>query len=181
MKKLVVLLLLVALLTGGCMFSANGDGSNHTELTADGILAMEDMEMYDALITKFMDAHPNALNQKQLTVAALIIFDAEMMNGGLCQFFVNDYNGYAQYIADALGEVGASGLQKHYSDFISQNTIDVTQMDSFRIASVQDYVKQFERFPYEAFDETFSEIYQIENLGEMLLDYARLHGTEILD
>ena len=91
------------------------------------------------------------------------------------------YDKYAQHVKDALGEVGAVEMQKHYSDFLSQNEIDVTQMDSFRIASVQDYMKQFERFPYEAFDNTFSEIYRRENLGDILLSYVRLHGDEISD
>ena len=154
---------------------------NDATINSDEIFLMEDNDMYDTLITRFMSAEPNTLNQKQLTVAALITFDAEMMNGGLCQFFVNDYNGYAQYINDALGEVGAIEMQKHYSSFVSQNGIDVTQMDSFRIASVQDYIEQFERFPFESFDNTFSEIYQKENLADMLLAYVRLHGDEILD
>jgi len=179
MKKLILLFVLSALLMSGCRFSFSDDLSNYITLSANEILTMEDNDVYDALITRFMGAEPNTLNQKQLTVAAIITFDAEMMNGGLCQFFVNDYNGYAQYINDALGEVGAIEMQEHYSSFVSQNGIDVTQMDSFRIVSVQDYAKQFERFPYEAFDNTFSEIYEKEKLGDMLLAYVRLHGDEI--
>lgn len=180
MKRLLILVFLTALLLSGCILSSNDDSSNYTTVNPDEILTMEDLDMYDALIMRFMDADPNTLNEKQLTVAALITFDAEMMNGGLCQFFVNDYNGYAQYVSDALGEVGAVEMQKHYSSFLSQNEIDVTQMDSFRIGSVQDYVKQFESFPYEEFDNTFSEIYGKENLGDMLLSYVRLHEDEIL-
>ena len=180
MKKLMLLLLLAVLIMSGCVFSSNDDLSNDATQNADEILTMEDNEMYDALITRFMGAEPNALNQKQLTVAALITFDAEMMNGGLCQFFANDYSGYAQYISDALREVGAIEMQEHYSSFVTQNKIDVTQMDSFRIVSIQDYLKQYERFPYESFDNTFSEIYQKENLGDLLLTYVRLHGDEIL-
>ena len=179
MKKL-MLLFLVILMLSGYVFPSNDDLSNDVTQNADEIPTMEDSEMYDALITRFMGTEPNALNQKQLTVAALITFDAEMMNGGLCQFFVNDYSGYAQYISDALGEVGAIEMQEHYSSFVTQNKIDVTQMDSFRIASIQDYLKQYERFPYESFDNTFSEIYHNENLGDLLLAYVRLHGDEIL-
>lgn len=181
MKKLIVLVVFAALLMSGCTHSSNDNSSNYTTLNSDAILTMEDNDMYDALITRFMDADPNTLNQKQLTVAALITFDTEMMNGGLCQFFVNDYNGYAQYVSDALGEVGAIEMQNHFSSFVSQNEIDVTQMDSFRIVSIQDYVKQFERFPYEKFDNIFSEIYQKENLGDLLLCYVRLNGDEILN
>ena len=181
MKKLILLLVLTALLMSGCMFSFNDDLSNYTTLNTNEILTMEDNDVYDALITRFMDAEPNTLNQKQLTVAALITFDSEMMNGGLCQFFVNDYSGYAQYVGDALGKVGALEMQEHYSSFVSQNEIDVEQMHSFRIVGIQDYAKQYERFPYEAFDNTFSEIYQRENVSDILLSYVRLHRDEIFD
>ena len=181
MKKLIILLILIALLMSGCMTPSNDYITNDTILNADEILAMEDNNMYDALILRFMDAEPNTLNPKQMTVAALITFDAEMMNGGLCQFFANDYNGYAQCISEALGEIGAIEMQKHYSAFVNQNEIDVTQMDSFHIASIPDYLKQYERFPYEAFDITFSEIYKKENLGDLLLAYVRLHANEILN
>ena len=174
---LMTIVLIVSL--SGCVFSSNDDFPDDATQNADEVPTMEDNEMYDALITRFMGAEPNALNQKQLTVAALITFDAEMMNGGLCQFFANDYSGYAQYISDALGEIGAIEMQEHYSSFVTQNEIDVTQMDSFRIASIQDYLKQYERFPYESFDHTFSEIYQRENLGDLLLAYVRLHEDEI--
>ena len=181
MKKLMLPLVLAALMMSGCMVSPGRDAPNQTLLHTDEILTMEDRDMYDALLTRFMDAEPDTLNRKQLTVAALISFDAEMMNGGLCQFFVNDYNGYAQYVSDALGEVGAIEMQAHYLSFVTQNGIDVTQMDSFRIVSVQDYLKQAERFPYEAFDHTFSEIYRRENLSDLLLAYVRLHADAILD
>lgn len=181
MKKLMWLLGLTTFLLSGCAFSFNNDLSNKNTLNVDEILSMEDSDMYDALIMRFMNADPNALNQKQRTIAALITFDAEMMNGGLCQFFANDYDGYAQYVSDALGEVGAIEMQEHYSSFVSQNKIDVTQMDSFRIVSIQDYMKQYARFPYEEFDNTFSDIYERENLGNLLISYVRLHGEEVFE
>ena len=181
MRKLIIPLVLIMLLMSGCMVSSSDGITNSAKLNADDILAMTDIDMYDVMITRFMFAEPDTLNRKQLTVAALITFDAEMMNGGLCQFFANDHNGYAQYISDALGEVGTTEMQEHYSAFINQNEIDVTQMDSFRIRSVRDYLKQYERFPYESFDNTFSEIYQKENVGDLLLAYVRLHGDEILN
>ena len=181
MKKLMLLVILLAILISGCSLAPVVGLSDEPALNADNILTMEDFDLYDALLIRFMDAEPSGLNPKQRTVAALITFDAEMMNGGLCQFFVNDYNGYAQYVNDALEEVGALEMQAHYSGFIGDNGIDVTNMDSFRIASIQDYGKQFERYPYEAFDSTFSEIYQSENLCDLLLSYVRLNAQEILD
>lgn len=190
MKKLIPLLFLAALLISGCSFSPGNIPSNDTVPGTGEILttknaeaeddSIENSEMYDALVMRFMDANPNTLNQKQLTVAALITFDAEMMNGGLCQFFLNDHQGYAQYVGDALTEVGAPEMQKHYTSFLSQNEIDVTKMDSFCIASIEDYLKQLKRFPYEEFDKTFSEIYEKENLGNLLIAYVQRYEEEIL-
>lgn len=179
-RHILLVVVLAALLMNGCTPSSNDESSVDSTLSSEEMRIKEDLDMYDALIMRFMDADSNTLNEKQLTVAALITFDAEMMNGGLCQFFVNDYSGYAQYVSDALGDVGAVEMQKHYSSFVSQNEIDVTQMDSFRIGSVQDYVKQFESLPYEEFDNTFSEIYGRENLGDLLRSYVRLYEDEIL-
>ena len=179
MKKRIVLLVLVSLLMSGCLFPSDNGGSANTALYAEEILTMNDNDLYSVLVTNFMGIDPSTLNQKQQTVAALVTFDAEMMNGGLCQFFVNDHVGCAQYVGEALGEVGARSLQTHYTSFIDQNAIDLTKMDSFRILSIQGYQKQYERFPYEAFDTAFSEIYQTENLGDLLLSYVRLHSDEI--
>lgn len=181
MQRLTVLFILSALLMSGCMYSSNDELSVNSTLSSEEMRIMEEHNMYDKLIMRFMDANPDTLNQKQLTVAALITFEAEMMNGGLCQFFVNDYCGYAQYVGDALGEVGAYKMQAHYTSFLTQNGIDVTQMGSFRVGSIQDYLKQIERLPYEAFDNTFSEICENENLYDLLLSYVRLHEDEVLD
>lgn len=86
MKKLMILFVLAALLMSGCAHSTIDETSVDSTLSSEELRIKEDLEMYDSLIMRFMDADPNALNEKQLTVAALITFDAEMMNGGLCQF-----------------------------------------------------------------------------------------------
>ena len=179
MRKMILLVILLSFLLNGCAFPFYDDVSNYDTLIASEILTMDDDALYQALIMVYLDSDPDVLRHEQRMVATLINFDAETMNGGLCQFFVNDHHGYAQYVNDALGEVGANEMQKHYTAFISQNGIDVTQMDSFRIVSIQDSLKQYERFPYEAFDITFSEIYERENLGDLLLEYVRLHKDEI--
>lgn len=141
-RHILLVVVLAALLMNGCTPSSNDESSVDSTLSSEEMRIKEDLDMYDALIMRFMDADSNTLNEKQLTVAALITFDAEMMNGGLCQFFVNDYSGYAQYVSDALGDVGAVEMQKHYSSFVSQNGkyfgftgaewVEVAEIDSTR-------------------------------------------------
>ena len=181
MRRITAILILAVLLMNGCAAFPNDVFAGYPAMDAAEMFATEELSMHDTLIIRFMDADPGALNQKQLTVAALITFDEEMMNGGLCQFFVNDHYGYAQYVSDALEEVGATELQAHYDGFLGENKIDVTQMDSFRIANILDYAKQYSRFPYEAFDDTFAEIYQREHLANKVLSYVQLHEDEVLN
>ena len=181
MKRLLILSILLTLLMSGCFFLPIGNLSNTATFSKEEMLAMDDSDLYDALIIRFLDVEPETLNQAQRTVATLLTFDAEVMNGGLCQFFTNDYYGYAQYVSDALGQVGAAEMQKHYSDFLTNNQIDVTRMDLFHTSSIEDYLKQLERYPYESFDSTFYEIYQRENLFDLLLTYVRLHADTVLE
>ena len=135
MKRLILLVVLAALLMNGCTPSLSDESSVNGTLSSEEMRIKEDLDMYDALIMRFMDADPNALNEKQLTVAALITFDAEMMNGGLCQFFANDYNGYAQHISDALGAVGAIEIKIHKYDLLENRILFVRLEDDDRFPS----------------------------------------------
>jgi hypothetical protein len=181
MRKIIVLLVLFVFLLTGCVFPFHSYVSYYDTLTASEILTMDDDDLYQALIMVYLDSDPEVLRHEQRMAATLINFDAEMMNGGLCQFFVNDHTVFAQYVVDALNEVGAVEMQSHYTSFISQNGIDVTDRASFRIGSQKDYEECYARFPYDAFDQTFSEIYQEENLRDLLISYVRLHSDEIFD
>lgn len=104
-----------------------------------------------------------------------------MLNGGLHQFFFNDHMGYAPHVSDALGKIGAAEMQKHYADFVSQNKLNLTRRDSFYTESDQDYIEQHERYPIDAFDNTFYELYLKEDLGSLVISYVRNHRYEVLD
>ena len=72
MKKLILMVVLAALLMSGCAYSTSDESSIDSTLSSEELRIKEDLDMYDALIMRFMDADPNALNEKQLTVAALM-------------------------------------------------------------------------------------------------------------
>ena len=147
----------------------------------DGLLALEDEEFYDAIEIICEDAVYDIkeanLTDEQKIVYSLNKFESEVNNGGLCQFFVNSSIECAPYISDALAAVGAIGLKMLFDNFISENSIDVNDLSSFKISNIDEYDAQTERFDFDGFDDKF---YEDENLHQQIIDYARKHVEQLI-
>ena len=117
------------------------------------------------------------LTDEQKFVYSLNKFEAEVNNGGLCQFFVNSSSECAPYISDALAAVGAIGLKTLFDNFIIENNIDVNDLSSFKISNIDEYEAQTERFDFDGFDDKF---YEDENLHQQIIDYARKHVEQLI-
>ena len=147
----------------------------------DGLLALDDEEFYDAIEIICEDAVYDIkqanLTDEQKIVYSLNKFEAEVNNGGLCQFFVNSSSKCAPYISDALAAVGAIGLKMLFDNFISENSIDVNDLSSFKISNIDEYEAQTERFDFDGFDDKF---YEDENLHQQIIDYARKHVEQLI-
>lgn len=109
------------------------------------------------------------------TVYIVNTFDAEVQNGGLCQFFVNSSRCLAPYVSEALAAIGADAHKKLYDDFIATNHIDVTDLDSFIVTGVRGYKKQTKRYDFDAFDDRY---YELEDLQDTIANYIRANITE---
>jgi hypothetical protein len=109
------------------------------------------------------------------TVYILGLFDSEIQNGGLCQFFVNASGGVAPFVSESLAEVGAERHRKLFDDFISSNQIDVFNLSSFEINSVRQYQMQTKRFDYDVFDAAYSEL---PDLQTFVASFIRSHISE---
>lgn len=104
------------------------------------------------------------------TVYIVNTFDAEVQNGGLCQFFVNSSRNLAPYVSDALAAIHADAHRKLYDNFIQTNHIDVNDLDSFQVFSVRGFQKQTKRYDFESFDDRY---YELDALEDLITDYIR--------
>ena len=100
-------------------------------------------------------------------------FDMEVLNGGLCQFFVNYSRILAPYVSQCLNTIGASEYERLFSDFVSTNRIDLNDLDSFIIEDADEYAAQTERYPFDNFDDKYCQLYEEAPLENILLAYAR--------
>ena len=109
------------------------------------------------------------------TVYIVNTFDAEVQNGGLCQFFVNSSRHLAPYVSEALAAIGANHHKKLYDEFIETNRIDVTDLDSFRVSSTRGFKKQIKRYDFDAFDDRY---YELDALEDLVSNYIRANIAE---
>ena len=147
----------------------------------DNLLALDDEEFYEVIEIICEDAVYDIqdvnLPDEQKIVYSLIKFEAEVNNGGLCQFFVNSSSECAPYISNALATVGALELKTLFDNFINENKIDVNDLSSFKISSIHEYEAQTDRFDFDGFDDKF---YEDENIHQQIIDYSRKHIEQLL-
>ena len=109
------------------------------------------------------------------TAFILFCFDAEIQNGGLCQFFVNSTRETAPYVSEALRLTGADEYASIFDEFCADTGIDLNDLSSFIIDDSIDYEAQTERYPFDQFDDDYYMLYEEKPLEQYIARYARAH------
>jgi len=76
-----------------------------------------------------------------------------------------------------LEAIGATDLKRIFVKFVEGNQIDVNNLDSFKVESIEEFVEQTKRYDFDSFDEQF---YNDEILHQQIIDYARKHIDQIM-
>lgn len=108
------------------------------------------------------------------------ILDMEIQNGGLCQFFVNCNTSYAEKVANCLRAIGLESMAVLYESFLSVNHINPADLSSFVTPTVEAFRDQYERFPYDDFDNAYMELWERLHFQERMLHYASMHSDVFL-
>lgn len=147
----------------------------------DALLALDDDAFYEAVdcicYNVVYDVNDKDITSEQRIVYSLTRFEAEVNNGGLCQFFVNSSGQCAPYISESLAAVGAVDLQKFFDTFVEENEIDVKDLSSFKVKSYDEFEAQTERFGFDSFDDAF---YEDEIFHQQLIEYCRNNIEQLL-
>lgn len=143
-----------------------------------------DAELYEMVSSKIMEMTDRYADETEIlenlgplyrTFYILANYDMEMQCGGLCQFFVNPSRDLAPYVEEALETVSAKDHRALYSEFISDNKINVWDLESFKIQSIRQYAEQFARYDFETFDDAY---YELQPLYNYLIQWVRDHIDE---
>ena len=104
----------------------------------------------------------------------VLIFDMEIQNGGLAQFFWNCGASYARLLPDALKTTGLDDVADLYDSFLCENRITLDDVASFRKDDPK-FEDSYERYDYDAFEEPYMKIWEDTNISMRFLDYAAGH------
>lgn len=124
--------------------------------------------MDKAYSTAIRDDDINLLNDKEKVFYVLYLYNMEIQNGGLCQFFVNSTKIYAPLVSHFLKEVNAVEHKKLYDDFIKANNINLYDLSYFDIDNVEEFSEKNNSYPFDDFDDKF---YTLPNLEDYLYKY----------
>lgn len=154
---------------------------HYIAMSNEDLQLLNEDELYDALEAKILKKTSkleildaiHSLNEQERIFFILNLFDMEMQNGGLCQFYVNSSKDAAPFVSDCLNKIGATAYQKLYDDFNNQNDIVLTDLNSFNISDVDEFVQQTKRFPFDAFDDQYYKLCEMDPLNQKLVQYIR--------
>ena len=146
----------------------------------NGMVGNEDPMSFEALFDLICakaedgDAMEN-LNPEERVFYVVSMFNMEIQNGGLSQFFFNSPRALAPEVALSLRAIGADAYAGLYEGFCEETGVNVNEMDSFDIEKVCGLQAEGECDPFEDFDEAFYARYEKEPLEELMERYVCAH------
>lgn len=142
-------------------------GIKPKEIHGAELLKLTDSQLYEKVYLQTLDlveAYPDEktalseISPEYKTVYILSIYDMEIQNGGLCQFFVNSSRLLAPHVDDCFQTINAQEHKKLFNEFVTNNNIDLEHLESFEIEDVNEYTAQTMRYDFEAFDNAYIEL-----------------------
>jgi len=151
----------------------------YLKMDTDALSQLSDDELFNAVWTRTENVVLSkedllegfhSLNEEQRIFYAVNYLEAEVNNGGLCQFFVNSSRLVAPVVSEYMGMVGATEHKKLYDTFIEKYQININDLSSFDSDTVEAFQSQYERYPFDEYDDKF---YELEPLQSYLVSYVR--------
>ena len=142
------------------------------EIHGTDLLNLTDDQLYEKVYSQtleLVESYPDeetALDQISTeckTIYILSIFDMEIQNGGLCQFFVNSSRSLAPYVNECLKRVNANDHEKLFFNFVTKNNIDLEHLESFEIEDIGDYYAQAKKCDFDSFDIAYYKLTPLQN------------------
>ena len=153
----------------------------YIQMSASELSKLTDDEIFNAVWTRTENIVSskenllegfNSLNEEQRIFYAVSYLEMEVNNGGLCQFFVNSSRIVAPIVSEYMGIIGATEHKKLYDAFIKKHQINTYDLSSFDCETVEVFQSQYERYPFDEYDDAF---YQLEPLQNYLIRFLKKH------
>lgn len=153
----------------------------YIKMSVSELLQLTDDELFYAVWTRaenivsskedFLEGF-KCLSEEQRIFYAVNYLEMEVNNGGLCQFFVNSSRMVAPIVSEYMEIIGATEHKKLYDAFIEKYQINTHDLSSFDCETVEVFQSQYERYPFNEYDDAF---YELEPLQNHLIPFVKKH------
>lgn len=209
MKKRILSLLLALVMLfslSGCsmipafvmgMLNAQNEMAEYENMTLAEAEKLDDFDLCTTVLFR-VDAEDEAefatLSHPQQVMSTVLWYQAEMDNGGLCQYLFNLGYLTAPSLLDALDEIGAEAYHDQLAEFVTENGIALDHFEGFDVdeeefsdwkemEAVYDaaYEELEGKYPFDDFDEAFYGLEDKNPLEPYCAAYIRDHMTDFFD
>ncbi len=109
------------------------------------------------------------------------VLEAEVNNGGYNQFYFNSSGQFYKHLPDALSLVGAnkfSGLTERANETFEKENPKIIQHQD---GTLEGFSKSYDDNPLNKYDDEFYDLYKIEDLQQVQIDFIRKNKKEFID
>lgn len=121
-------------------------------------------ERANAIVHKYdsVEEGLSHLTKNQRICYTAFIYESEVNNGGLHQYFTNSSGETARYLSEALDIIGAKEHKEMYDKFISDNNVNVTDIKALKHLD-----------PDETFDDHDDAFYKLKSIEDHLIEFVQ--------
>jgi len=139
-------------------------------MTREELMTMDASDLFVAVgeMLENRFEQENELTGPQIAVYTLYLFDLEVQNGGLSQFFLNSSGEFAPFVPSALLSVEADEYEALLAHFLDETDLD--------LKNLEDCDNEKYNAAYGEFDDRYYVLYESQPLDEMVAAYIREHA-----
>lgn len=120
-------------------------------------------------------------NKSRQAIYMIWLLEAEVNNGGYNQFYSNSSGQFYKHLPDALKLIGANkfaDLTKRANETFERENPKITQHQD---GTLEGFNKSYDGNPLNRYDDEFYNLYKIENLQQIQVDFIRKNKKEFID
>lgn len=165
--------------------------SIHKELTNQIIDKTSDEDLLQVVFDNLSEKQPidykkeyetvMSWNKSRQAIYMIWLLESEVNNGGYNQFYFNSSGQFYKHLPEALKLVGANkfaDLTKKANDTFLRENSKITQHQD---GTLEGFSKSYDDNPLNKFDHEFYDLYKIEDLQQIQIDFIRKNKTEFID
>lgn len=167
------------------------NGPIHKELTEQTIDTTSDDDLLQVIFDKLSEKQLSnyekeyetvmSWNKSRQAIYMIWALEAEVNNGGYNQFYFNSSGQFYKHLPDALNLIGANKfaeLTKRANETFEKENPKITQHQD---GTLEGFSKSYDNNPLNKYDDEFYNLYKIENLQQIQVDFIRKNKREFID